>query len=156
MALIQLLRTTHTEEPAMTHAAALTSLPPVILVHLAFATSALALGPVALTVRKGTPLHRGVGYAWVTVMLGAALSSLLIHDFGKPNIGGYTLIHLLAFATFAGVGRAIWYVMNHRIAAHRKTMLWTYLGACIGAGLVTLIPGRYLGDLLWHHALGLV
>ncbi|MCD6735187.1 MAG: hypothetical protein LT103_16525 [Burkholderiaceae bacterium] len=35
--------------------------------------------------------------------------------------------------------------------------MWiTYLGGCVGAGLFALLPGRYLGQLLWHHALGLI
>jgi uncharacterized membrane protein len=34
-------------------------------------------------------------------------------------------------------------------------MQFTYIGACIVAGLFTLVPGRYLGDLLWHNFLGL-
>jgi uncharacterized membrane protein len=30
-----------------------------------------------------------------------------------------------------------------------------YFQACIGAGLFTLLPSRYLGDLLWHQTLAL-
>lgn len=26
-----------------------------------------------------------------------------------------------------------------------------YIGACVVAGLFTLVPGRYLGDLLWQR-----
>jgi hypothetical protein len=43
-----------------------------------------------------------------------------------------------------------------RIVAHRLHMLGTYIGASIVAGLFTLAPGRYLGNLLWHDALGLM
>jgi uncharacterized membrane protein len=31
-----------------------------------------------------------------------------------------------------------------------------FIGGCIVAGVFTLLPGRFLGDLLWHQALGLV
>ena len=40
--------------------------------------------------------------------------------------------------------------------AHRKAMRSLYIGACLLAGLFTLLPGRFLGRLLWQHALGAV
>ena len=30
----------------------------------------------------------------------------------------------------------------------------TYLGACVVAGAFTLLPQRFLGQLVWHHWLG--
>lgn len=86
----------------------------------------------------------------------AALSSLFIRDFRLPNLAGYTPIHLLTLATFIGTGAGLYLIVVRRnISAHRQTMLRTYLGGCVLAGAFTLLPGRYLGDLLWHHALGL-
>jgi uncharacterized membrane protein len=146
----------HDPRPTMTHAFALGSLSPVIIVHLTLASAALVLGPLALTARKGSRLHRAAGYAWVTLMIGAALSSVFIRDFQLPNLAGYTPIHLLTVLTFAGVGSALLAIARRRIAAHRRAMWSAYLGGCIGAGLFALLPGRYLGDLLWHHALGWV
>jgi uncharacterized membrane protein len=35
------------------------------------------------------------------------------------------------------------------VRGHRLTMQWTYVMACIVTGLFTLMPGRYLGRLLW-------
>ena len=138
------------------HAAALSSLSPAVLTHLGFASAALLLGPLALRSRKGTPGHRGLGYAWVLAMVGAATSSLFILNFSRLNLLGYTPIHLLAIVTFLGVGGGLYRVIVRRdVQAHRRTMWRTYLGACVGAGLFTLLPGRYLGDLLWHHALNL-
>ena len=139
------------------HALSPTSLSPAIQLHLALALAALVLGPLALRARKGSPAHRGLGYAWVLAMLAAAVSSLFIRDFQRPNLGGYTLIHLLAIVTFVGVGAGLYQIIVRRqVSAHRKTMWRTYLGACVVAGLFTLLPGRYLGDLLWHHGLGWV
>jgi uncharacterized membrane protein len=37
-------------------------LAPIVAIHLACAIPALLLGPVALTARKGSRLHRSVGY----------------------------------------------------------------------------------------------
>lgn len=140
----------------MVHSPSLAALSPAVIVHLALAAGALLLGPLALSARKGSRWHRASGYAWVTLMLGAALSAVFIRDFRLPNLAGFTPIHILVVVTFAGVGRGLVYVAQRRIEAHRKTMWATYLGACVGAGVFTLLPGRYLGDLVWHHALGWV
>ncbi len=140
----------------MSHAVALSSLSPAVQAHLLMAASALLLGPVVLSRRKGTAPHRRLGYLWVLLMLGAAISSLFIRDFRLPNIAGYTPIHLLTLLVFGGVGGAMLAVIKGRISAHRKAMWQAYLGGCVGAGAFALMPGRYLGDLLWHHALGWV
>jgi uncharacterized membrane protein len=143
-------------ELAMVHSPSLAGLSPVVVVHLFLAVGALVLGPLALSARKGSRWHRASGYAWVTLMLGAALSAVFIRDFRLPNLAGFTPIHLLVLVTFAGVGRGLYHIVHRQVGAHRKTMWFTYLGACVGAGSFALLPGRYLGDLLWHHALGWV
>jgi uncharacterized membrane protein len=57
--------------------------------------------------------------------------------------------------TFAGLGRSFWHLYHGNIAGHRQIMRSVYIGACVVAGLFTLLPGRYLGDLLWQQ-LGLI
>ena len=140
----------------MIHAASLTSLPPVVLVHLTFASAALLLGPVALWARKGSRGHRGLGYAWVTVMVGTAVSAFFLRSTGSFQLFSFSPIHVLGVVTLAGVVGALIAIARRDVQAHRKFMQRVYLGACVGAGVFTLLPGRYLGDLLWHHALGMV
>ena len=70
----------------MVHSISLASLSPAIVVHLAFAASALVLGPVALSAQKGSRFHRSLGYAFVTLIVGASLSSIFIRDFKLPNV----------------------------------------------------------------------
>jgi uncharacterized membrane protein len=135
---------------------ALAQLSPAIIVHMTLAIGALVLGPVALTVRKGSRLHRASGYMWVTLMLGAAISSALIRDFRLPNIMGYTPIHIFTIMTIAGVTAALVFIARRNIKAHKQIMWQTYLGGCIGAGTFALLPSRYLGDLVWHQWLALV
>jgi len=133
----------------------LSHLSPAIVIHLFMALAALLLGPFALRARKGSRLHRGAGYAWVTLMLGAALSSVFIRDFTLPNLWGYTPIHILTLVTFAGVGGGLYFVATRRIAAHRKAMWSTYLGGCVAAGVFALLPGRFLAQVVWSQWLGL-
>ena len=139
---------------------------PAITIHLAAALAALAIGPVALWARRGHArghvrtlrpgLHRAAGYAWVTLMLATAISALFIRDFNLPNIAGYTPIHLFVPYTLGGLYLAFAHLRRGHIEGHRKSMLGLYLGACVTAGAFTLLPGRYLGQLVWGQWLGLL
>ena len=128
---------------------------PVIAIHMSAALTALAIGPIALWARQSAVqrprLHRAFGYAWVTCMLGAAFSGVFIRDFRLPNIAGYTPIHMLIVLTLVSLWTAFRAIARGNLKAHRITMQWLYVGACLIAGGFTLLPSRYLGKLLWHE-----
>ena len=132
---------------------------PIIAVHLSAVGTATVLGPVALWARRERQqrprLHRAFGYAWVTLMLVAAVSALFIRDFKLPNLNGYTPIHLLIPVVIAMLVLAFWFLNRGNIRGHRLTMQGLYIGACLVAGSFTLLPSRYLGKLLWG-SLGLI
>jgi uncharacterized membrane protein len=139
---------------------------PVIAVHLSASLAALVIGPLVLWARRGHTariaatqrprLHRAAGYAWVTLMLMSALSALFIRDVNLPNVWGYTPIHLFVPYTLGGLFLAFRRLFQGDLAGHRKNMLGLYLGACVGAGAFTLLPSRYLGQLVWGQWLGLL
>ena len=139
---------------------------PVIAIHLSAALGALVLGPIALWARKGHQtritttqrprLHRAAGYAWVTLMLVTALSAIFIRDFKLPNIAGYTPIHILVPVVFISLFMAFRALFRHDIRRHRVWMQALYFSACIGAGIFTLLPTRYLGQLVWGQWFGLL
>lgn len=133
-------------------------LTPVIAVHTCLALSAIAIGPWVLWTRMGATvrpqLHRALGYAWVTCLLGAALTGVFIRDFSLPNLWGYTPIHLLIPLTCWSLYRAFRFLAQGNIPGHRKTMQRLYVIACIVAGAFTLLPGRYLGQRVWGQWLG--
>lgn len=133
---------------------------PTIAIHMSAALAALAIGPLALWARRSgharPVLHRAAGYAWATLMLVSALSALFIRDYQLPNIAGYSPIHLLVPYTLGSMAFAFIALARRQFAAHRKAMIGLYLGACVGAGLFTLLPGRYLGQLVWGQWLGLL
>jgi uncharacterized membrane protein len=135
-------------------------LTPVIAIHLSAALAALAIGPVALWARRaGQPravLHRAAGYAWVTLMLMVAVTAVFIRDYRLPNIAGYTPIHLLVPVTLGSLALAFWHLRRGRIRSHRLTMIALYVSACIVTGALTLLPSRYLGQLVWGQWLGLL
>lgn len=132
---------------------------PVIAVHATAAVGALLTGPVALWARKGAKqrpkLHRAFGYAWVTLMVITAVSAIFIRDRSLPNLAGFTPIHLFVPATLFGLFGAFYYLARGDIASHRSTMQRLYFGACVLAGVFTLLPGRIIGHALWTQ-LGLL
>ena len=134
-------------------------LTPLIAVHATAALGAVVTGPVALWARRSREqhprLHRAFGYAWVTLMVITAVSAIFIRDFRLPNIAGYTPIHLLIPVSLGMLVVAFVALARGRIALHKATMQRLYVGACVVAGLFTLLPGRLLGQAVWG-ALGLL
>jgi len=136
------------------------SLAPEIAIHVTAALGAVVIGPVALWARKGgqerPKLHRAAGYAWVTLMLIAAISAVFIRSSGLPNIAGFSPIHLLIPVVFGMLFLAFWFLAKGKIRGHRMTMQGLYIGGCLVAGAFTLMPGRLLGELIWVEWLGLL
>ena len=135
-------------------------LTPIIAVHATAAILAIVTGPVALWARKSREqrpkLHRAFGYAWVTLMLITAISAMFITVGPGPRLAGFGLIHLMVPVTLFGLFGAFWFLFKGNINGHRKTMQNLYIGACVVAGSFTLLPERYLGNLVFHQWLGLV
>ena len=122
---------------------------PLIFFHMLTAVSALLLGSVILSRRKGTGSHRLLGWAWVVLMAGTTLSSAFIRDYRLPNLLGYTPIHGFTLFVAVMLPLAIWHIRRGNVAGHRKAMQGMFIGGCVIAGLFTLLPGRFLGSLLW-------
>lgn len=127
---------------------------PLVFFHLVTAFSALLVGGVVMLRPKGTASHRALGWAWVLLMGSTAIASAFIRDYHLPNVLGFTPIHAFTVLVCINLPRGIWYIRQGRVAAHRKTMRSLYFGACVLAGVFTLLPGRFLGRLLWQQTLG--
>ena len=78
-------------DPHWPNMALFTALSPVIKVHLTTALAALVLGGVLMTVRKGRTFHRVGGWAWVSLVLATAGSTIFIRDL---NHGSWSWLHL--------------------------------------------------------------
>ncbi len=74
---------------------------PVIQFHAAFAFAAIGLGAAQLLATKGTWSHRRLGWAWATLMILVAGTSLFIHTI--RTWGPWSPIHLLSLFTLAVV-----------------------------------------------------
>lgn len=136
------------------------TLTPIVAVHMTAALLATATGPVALWARLGMrqrpQLHRAFGYAWVTLMIVTAVSAIFIRSTLGFSYAGVSPIHLLIPFTLLNLVGAFWALSRGDIARHRWHMQGVYFGACVIAGFFTLVPGRYLGVLIWSRWLGLL
>jgi uncharacterized membrane protein len=135
-------------------------LDPLIAVHATAAIAAVVTGPIALWARKGRAqhprLHRAFGYAWVTLMLMTALSAIFISGERLPHFQGFGPIHALIPVVLGMLFLAFWFLAHKNIKGHEITMKSLYVGACLVAGGFTLMPHRFLGQLVWHQWLALV
>lgn len=123
---------------------------PAILVHLFAALAALVLGGVIFLAKKGTPVHRGLGRAWVALMLVTAISTWWIRSGGQ-----FSWIHGLSVLSLASLTAGVAFAIAGKVALHLRTMRGLYFGALVIAGLFTLLPQRLLGRLVWT-SLGLL
>lgn len=122
---------------------------PLIFFHLVTAVGALLLGIVILSRRKGTRSHRRLGWVWVLLMGSTALASAFIRDYRLPNLAGYTPIHGFTLFVAVMLPLAVWHIRHGNVRGHRRAMQGIFIGGCLVAGLFTLLPGRFLGSLLW-------
>jgi uncharacterized membrane protein len=112
-----------------------------ILLHLAAALAAVAIGVAVLLRRKGTPSHRLLGRLWVGLMAAAALSSFWIFEIRQG--AGLSWIHGLSAWTLLSLGCAVYFIRRGNVRAHKGFMVGTFLGL-VGAGVAALLPGRFL------------
>jgi uncharacterized membrane protein len=142
--------------PAMERMQLLVEQRPLIALHLFAALIALAVGALVMLRRKGTTSHKRLGWFWVGLMAVTAGTGIFIRDYRLPNLFGYTPIHAFTLTVAVLMPLAIVGIRRGRVDAHRKTMRGLFYGACVTAGVFTLLPSRFLGSLLWKDLLGLV
>lgn len=115
---------------------------PAIPLHAVAAMAAFVLGLVQFAAPKGTLPHRTVGWIWVLLMIVVAASSFWIHSIRL--VGPFGPIHLLSIFTLVVLPLAVWRAHTHRVADHRRMMIFIFAGALVVAGLFTLVPGRIM------------
>ncbi len=115
---------------------------PAIPVHAFAAMAAFAIGLVQFAAPKGTLPHRTLGWIWVALMAMVALSSFWINTIRL--VGPWSPIHLLSIFTLVVLPLAAWKAHTHQVLAHRRIMIFIFLGALVIAGLFTFVPGRIM------------
>ena len=121
--------------------------PSPIPLHAMMAILAIILGGVQLYLKKGTKLHRTLGWIWVALMLVVSVSSFFIHEI--KLWGQYSPIHLLSLWTIISVGLAIYFVRVGNLKRHKQVMIALYFFALILTGFFTLMPGRVMHQIIF-------
>lgn len=102
--------------------------------------------------RKGAPLHRAIGFAYLLLMTITALSTLFIHtpNFGAFEIGGYqwSWIHLFVPLTLFGVWNALRGAQTHDLARHKGGVFGSFIGGAVIAGALSFQPGRIMHSIV--------
>ena len=123
--------------------------PATIQAHAYAALAAFGIGAIQLAAPKGTPVHRALGYVWVTIMLVVAVSSFFINTIRL--IGPFSPIHLLSILTLVTLPLAVLRARRGDVAGHRKLMRILFFAALLIAGLFTLLPGRIMSAVVFGH-----
>ena len=108
--------------------------------HALMALAALSLGTLQLFTTRGTNFHRTLGYIWVGLMTGIAITALFIHELRIWGI--FSPIHLLIPVVLVSFWMAIRAVRQGDVRRHRTIMLALFWLALVLTGLFTLLPGR--------------
>jgi Predicted membrane protein len=116
--------------------------PAVIQIHAFLALAAVALTACILTLRKGSSLHRTLGWTWVLMMAAVALSSFWINQIRW--IGPFGPIHILSAVTLISLVLGVRAARRHERGTHARIMRTLVFGALIIAGGFTLLPGRIM------------
>jgi uncharacterized membrane protein len=119
---------------------------PAIRIHLAAAVAALFLGGVMLASRKGRTFQRIAGWVWVTLMMTVAISSIFVRTI---NPGHFSWIHGFTAFTLLAVPFAAFAAKRHDVRMHSRTMMGTFIGGLIIAGLFTFVPGRLMFEMFF-------
>jgi len=118
--------------------------------HMATVLAAFVLGTAQMLMPKGTPLHRSCGRGYMVLMMATALVALCMPAHIGPALWGhFGWIHLLCLLTLWAVPRAWLAARRGNIGEHRRTMVILYCAALLAAGAFTLLPGRYLNQVLF-------
>ncbi|NWG54179.1 MAG: DUF2306 domain-containing protein [Hydrogenophilaceae bacterium] len=107
---------------------------PMIQLHVYAALVAFAIGCVILLRRKGTGMHRALGWAWVAAMAITAVSSLFITGI---NGDAYSFIHLISGWVIVALPMGIFAIRSKRVMAHRAAMTGMFVGGLVIAGALT-------------------
>lgn len=120
---------------------------PAIQLHIITVIVALACTALILLMRKGTPIHRKVGWIWATSMIVTSITTFWINSFDFA--WGFSPIHIFSIVVLYNVPYAIISIRRGNIEAHKRAMLGTVVGALGIAGLFTFTPGRIMWEVFF-------
>jgi len=82
-------------------------------------------------------------------MVSVAVSSFWIHQIRL--MGPWSPIHLSSIFALVTLPLGLRMAHRHRVTDHRRIMMLIFSGALVIAGLVTLVPGRFMHTAAFGH-----
>lgn len=126
------------------------SAPLPIKLHLITVIPAFIIGTYQIFFStKGAPLHRALGWTYLTLMSITAATTLFIHSVNPHGFLGLSPIHLFVPLTAWGVYGAISGARTHNIKRHRGAMVGLYIGGLLIAGSLAFLPGRVMHQIFF-------
>ena len=116
--------------------------PLVVQIHAFLAIAAVVLTVAIFSLRRGSRVHRWMGWTWVGLMAIVAASSFAINDIRM--VGPFSPIHLLSVFVLFQLVVNVRAARSHRVRAHARGMKLLTLGALVGAAAFTFMPGRIM------------
>ncbi len=116
--------------------AVLAAASPLVLGHLAAVVAALALSLALMFGRKGSTLHRTLGWIWSALIGAGAVSGLFIHQ-----IGGWSFFHAYSVIALVLLPLGVLAARSHRVRIHAALMVYLAVNVLLGAGFFALYPG---------------
>jgi len=111
--------------------------------HVGFGLAAIAVGGVVLLRRKGTGIHRIIGYTYVGCILGVNTTALAMHRF----IGTIGPFHLFVLISLVCTGVGFYHAFSKRppgrwLEGHYYGMCFSYVGllAATMAEILVRVP----------------
>ena len=135
-ALVRIAGTARPHAPDLSLWAGL-SLP--VRIHLLTALSALVLGGVLMTARKGRTFHRVAGWVWVSLVSVTAGATLFITSL---NNGSWSFLHIFTAWTLIVLPLGVMAAKRRVMRQHRNRMMGLFYGGFAVNLLIAFIPGR--------------
>jgi len=120
---------------------------PAIQLHIITIIAALVCTALILLMRKGTSIHRKVGWIWAISMIVTSITTFWINSFDFA--WGFSPIHIFSIVVLYNVPYAIISVRRGKVEAHKRAMLGTVVGSLGIAGLFTFTPGRIMWEVFF-------
>lgn len=118
---------------------------PLVYAHLATVLPSFVIGTYMMFSRKGSPLHRALGKAYMLLMFATAIITLFLPaKLGPTMLGHFGFIHIFSLVVLALVPRAYVTAKTHQVRSHAGAMIGVYIGGILVAGSFALAPGRML------------
>jgi len=119
-------------------------------VHLSTIGPAFIIATYMVLIKKGTAQHKFLGRIYMVLMLFTAMVTLFMSaQVGPTLFDHFGFIHLLSVLVLYSVPSAYFAIKAGDVKKHKLNMIGLYIGGMVVAGGFTLVPGRFLGDLIF-------